>query len=322
MGKMYSIEEQTLTDIINVPREILSIGSEQKFPPSAFPNMISNAVNYMAESVGNSAYQSGLEEGYNNGYSTAMSEVSETINNAYQSGLAEGYNNGYGDGTSNGISIGEERQYNEFWDEYQKNGTRTDYKYAFAGGCWTVNNLKPKYDISNKVLSNTNGMFAQSEINDLASIFPSLTTSNATQMFYYNRGVRHIGEVVVRGSMNSMFDACSNLVTIDKLKIEWDNPSGAAYTYLFNACDALENIVIEGKFNGDLTLQRSTKLSKYSIVSIVNALSTTSSGKTLTLSLVAVNKAFETSTGANDGSTSAEWLALVGTRTNWTISLV
>ena len=50
-------------------------------------------------------------------------------------------------------------------------------------------------------------------------------------------------------------------------------------------------------------------------------LTDTASGKTITFSKTAVNKAFETSAGANDGSTSAEWLALVGTKPNWTISL-
>ena len=53
----------------------------------------------------------------------------------------------------------------------------------------------------------------------------------------------------------------------------------------------------------------------------MNILSDTASGKTLTLSLTAVNNAFETSAGAKDGSTSAEWTALVDAKTNWTITL-
>jgi hypothetical protein len=40
------------------------------------------------------------------------------------------------------------------------------------------------------------------------------------------------------------------------------------------------------------------------------------------LPLRAVNKAFETSEGANDGKTSTEWETLIGTKTNWTIAYV
>ena len=42
---------------------------------------------------------------------------------------------------------GKKSQYDEFWDVYQTNGRRTDYKYAFAGIGWTAANFYPKYDI-------------------------------------------------------------------------------------------------------------------------------------------------------------------------------
>ena len=62
-------------------------------------------------------------------------------------------------------------------------------------------------------------------------------------------------------------------------------------------------------------------LSKDSIISIINALSTATSDLPITLSITAVNNAFETSPGAADGSTSEEWTALIATKPNWTISL-
>ena len=70
-----------------------------------------------------------------------------------------------------------------------------------------------------------------------------------------------------------------------------------------------------------LNLQRSTLLSKASHISVINTLSTTTSGLSVIFSLTAVNKAFETSEGANNGSTSAEWLNLIATKNNWTINL-
>ena len=70
-----------------------------------------------------------------------------------------------------------------------------------------------------------------------------------------------------------------------------------------------------------LNLQWSTKLDKESHVKLVNILSSTTSGLSVTVSQTAVNKAFETSAGANDGSTSQEWLNLIATKSNWTITL-
>ena len=69
-------------------------------------------------------------------------------------------------------------------------------------------------------------------------------------------------------------------------------------------------------------LHWATALTKASITSVINALSTTTSGKTLTLSKAAVNKAFETSAGAGDGEASTAWISLEQSRPNWTISLV
>ena len=69
-------------------------------------------------------------------------------------------------------------------------------------------------------------------------------------------------------------------------------------------------------------VQWSTELSKESIISIINALSDTTTALTVTLSKTAVNNAFETAKGNADGSTSEEWAALIATKQNWTISLV
>ena len=84
----------------------------------------------------------------------------------------------------------------------------------------------------------------------------------------------------------------------------------------------LENIIFEGEIGKEIDIQHSHKLTKASITSIINALSSTTSGLSVTLSKTAVNTAFETSTGANNGSISTEWSALVATKTNWTINLV
>lgn len=98
--------------------------------------------------------------------------------------------------------------------------------------------------------------------------------------------------------------------------------SGTGSGGMFNYCQALKEVRFKGVVKVDLQLKESKKLSKTSIESIISCLSPDASGKTLTLSKVAVDAAFETSEGADDGSSSAEWLALVAAHSNWTISLV
>ena len=85
---------------------------------------------------------------------------------------------------------------------------------------------------------------------------------------------------------------------------------------------ALQELRFQGSIQADLSVSHSKLLSKESIQSLLPCLSGTVSGKTLTLSLQAVDTAFETAEEAADGSESAEWTALVDSKPNWTISLV
>ena len=115
-----------------------------------------------------------------------------------------------------------------------------------------------------------------------------------------------------------MFYNCTSLASVPALDI-----SKCTSTYdVFYNCAALENLALTGlvKTSG-LNLSYSSKLSKASIASVINALDASVSGKSVTLSRTAVNAAFETAAGANDGSASAEWQNLIAAKSNWTISL-
>ena len=94
------------------------------------------------------------------------------------------------------------------------------------------------------------------------------------------------------------------------------------FSNTFRDCTKLKDVIMEGTIgqNGFDT-HWSTAVSKASIKNIIECLSTTATGLTVTLSKTAVDKAFETSTNAVNGSTSNEWVALIATRNNWTISL-
>ena len=184
-------------------------------------------------------------------------------------------------------SYGIQTEYDRFWDTYQDEGNRTDYTNAFSGIGWVNEIFKPKYPIDSPLKYNQLFRFAFiTHINyDL----------NLTKMT----------------NANLVFDSCTKLVKIQKI-ITNEN---VTYTQWFGWCMALETIAFDGIIGKSIDFQYSTKLTKASILNILNALSPTITGQTLTLSKTAVTNAF--------GSTTAtEWTNLVATKTNWTISLV
>lgn len=212
---------------------------------------------------------------------------------------------------------GKQAEYDRFWDAYQENGKRTDYRFAFSGLGWTAETLKPKYDIIPKSVQL---MFRAMQIPvNISDFFESQgvvldfskTTSFAEMVLDSN--IIGFGTVDTRAAsnINYAFSTAKNLQTIRLLILKDDGSQ--LVTAAFNNCPALVDITFEGVIGkSGLNLQWSTKLSKASIESIVGCLSTTTSGLSITLSKTAVNAAF----------TTEEWTALEQTRPNWTISLV
>ena len=237
---------------------------------------------------------------------------------------SHGYDSGYDSGRVDGYAEGKKAQYDEFWDEYQKSSS---FVGSFAGFGWTEKTLKPK---ENMRPVNASYMFYYNQIGgDLVEFLESLAIEldftrcqNANAIFQYSKFTR-VGKIYCEDkAWYSSFASCSNLVTID----EWGSATGGTISGglsgTFNGCIALENITVKGTIISTINFQWSTKLSKSSWISIVNAYSTTVSNLSMTGSLVSVNKAFETSEGANDGSTSEEWLNLIATKPNVTFNLV
>lgn len=112
------------------------------------------------------------------------------------------------------------------------------------------------------------------------------------------------------------------LEIIDGNPIYLGSLTGNAPEFL-NGCPKLKTIRFAGLLQQNLNIGKScTELSKESLNSLISCLSDTVTGKTITLPLGAVNSAFETSTGAADGSSSTEWTAIVDSHSNWTISLI
>ena len=248
-------------------------------------------------------------------------EVIEQITpeEAYNSGYAEGYDDGYDEGVAKGNDV--------FWDTYQSNGARTNYKYAFNFNGWKEANFKPKYNII--PTGEVTQMFYTSDINaDLVEICEKqgivIDFSKITQLEYVfqNSSFTRVGVIDASKATKfvSVFNGAKKLVTIDKLMI---SNKCTTITTPFSNCIALENITIEGEIakNG-FNLSASTKLSRESIESIINALSTTTSELTVTFSTTAVNAAIEVAEPGCNTTNSGWWAWLIGTKPNWTISLV
>lgn len=226
------------------------------------------------------------------------------------------------------FDAGKKSEYDAFWDTYQQNGNRTNYNVAFGCGydgtawatkCWNDNNFKPKYDI--RLSGNT---FNRSAVTNLKQrlLDCGVKISNVTSLYFcfYQSAITHIPDISITAvtNMQNGFNSCTNLISIDGIKVA----ESCVFNSAFNNCTKLEHVIFYGTIGNNLSFQWSDKLDKESITSIVSILSTSLSGRTLTLSKDAVNNAFETAEGLADGTTSTEWAALIADKSNWTISLV
>ena len=232
-------------------------------------------------------------------------------------------------------------EHGKFWDNFQDYGNRTNYTYAFHSGGFNFENFYPKRDIipignSNYMFynwkvavgkyvgslkqrleecgvelntsqcTNLGAAFAYGGFTELPTIDLSNLTGTSTMIFAYNYGY---------------------LKTIEKIIMSENTVISANW---FAEAFGLENLTLEGTIgqNG-FNVKDCTKLSGASIVSIIEALSTTTSGLTVTLSQTAVNNMKFTDYDdegveclhGNEG-TYYSWSQLEQSRTNWTISLV
>ena len=260
-----------------------------------------------------------------------LTTIAENEQNVYDAGKQEGYNKGYTEGKEDGVTEGHTTGYNEgyqayydwFWNQFQYNNTNVNYTHRFYR--WTNSNiLNPKYDYKHSTSAAESGNYTFAYMQSISDLKKDNICSDVTNLSYtcYQSG--------------ALKNARTFHVT-EKTK----------YSYAFSGCSSLEEIRFSGTIgqNG-LSFSSCTKLSKASILGdeateeqiatgkniitlngksyykgVFGALSDTTSGLKVTFSLVAVNKAFETSEGAADGSTSTEWTELVATKPNWTIAL-
>ena len=185
-----------------------------------------------------------------------------------------------------GTDTGGKSYYDILWDNLQSNGKRMHYVNAFSYTGWNDKNYNPKYPITPKHQEGIGSMFVWN-VDIVDTKVPITAHGKCQQAFYQCANLKRIPKLIFDGAttINNMFYNCSNL----------------------------EELYCEGTLDiTGLNLKDSPKLNKASIESVISILSTTTTGLSITLSQTAVNNAFTTD----------EWNALIGTRTNWTISLV
>lgn len=210
--------------------------------------------------------------------------------------IAENEQRVYDSGIEKGFGQGKQSEYDRFWDAYQQNGNRDHYVGAFTFVGWTDEVYNPKYPISGGTLFGLQEVFRNSYIVD-------------TKVQIINHG----------SNMNTTFNGCSLLERIPSLVLK---APVTALGNTFTSCSRLKEINITcdgGCLAGNTNLQWSTMLNYDSILSVINALSDTTTGLTITFSKQAVTEALGLNEWVEDYT--PEWLAITDTKPNWTFVL-
>ena len=175
--------------------------------------------------------------------------------------------------------------YDEFWDDFQQNGNRTNYMYAFAGTGWSEETLKPKYPI--KIVDkngerNALGMFTYlhrdknaTDAIDMTEMCKVLDTSKAltaNNMFANGRAKNITLDLSSATTMNGTFN-CSDSGYLNFITLTVSEKC-TDYRNIFNYCrDVTTVIFTDGSvIASDISFSYSNSLSAESVQSIINAL--------------------------------------------------
>lgn len=256
-----------------------------------------------------------------------LSRAKDDIDAVYEAGYGKGYAEGEANGTGGydqGYADGKQAQYDEFWDRFQDNGNRTNYRQSFSG--WRDEYIRPKYKVVPTVARSLSTTFEEcpnvkkfeAKYFDFSQVpYGTAQNQGAYYTFASCAALEEIEDVGLSPTFmyTGTFAWDANLHTIAKITVDENTQFASAFTQT----RGLVNLTFEGTIgqNG-LNFQHSTKLSKASISSIINHLSDTTSGLSITLSKTAVNNAFNTVPDIM----SPAWNELIQRKPNWTINLL
>lgn len=209
-------------------------------------------------------------------------------------------------------SKGMQAEYDTFWGVYQEQGRRDNYDYAFSGKGWTKYTFKPKYPIrptgGYMLFRYFNTGSPAIDLTQYAVL--DLSSCKSFSYMFYAAAISRLGVIDVSAeteSVNTAFQY-SSIETIEKLVVKNDGTTNLDGS--FTGCSKLKNLTIEGVIGKTVSFAPCS-LTKNSITNIVNVLSPTVTGQTVTFNKAAKEAAF----------TADEWQVLISTKPNWTISL-
>lgn len=218
---------------------------------------------------------------------------------------------------------GKVSEYDLFWDVFQKKGSRSDYSNVFSeggndSGWYYGTTFRPKYPIKP---TQATAMFAYSRLpyEAIAAVDFSTCQDFMQTFMYYMGAILPPLDMRVATRTNNMFGWSTKLEKIEELWVTGNTP----YNNIFNSTSNLKEVRFKGKIaQSGLDFKGCPMLSKDSIESVFECLDNSVTGKSITFSKAAVDKAYETSEGANDGSDSTLWNDdRVDSYSNWTFVL-
>ena len=212
------------------------------------------------------------------------------------------------------FEAGKKSQYDEFWDRYQENGTRTNYQFAFGGRGWKKTNLKPKYDVKPVIAAN---MFAETdpirwgstqpdELIDLYEleqeqgiVFDFTNCTNIHSCFRYC-AIKRINTINIANArdLTYIFFSALYLERIEHLILHGLNYWVGSRP--FDGMNRITYIGFEGQIDGNnWNLSQCTKLEKQCLIAFMNCLvdkTTDTSGTNWAITFGATNLAKLTDT--------------------------
>ena len=193
------------------------------------------------------------------------------------------------------FNAGKQEETDAFWEQYQESGIAKSYFYAFSYNRFNDETYNPKYPIrcNNSIMG-------------------------SRDIFYENNFITDT-KVEIYAGTGSLYQAFYNAKKLETIRLLSVYEITEFTTSAFLFCENLKNITFEGVIGSDVWFQYSPLTTK-SIVNIVEHLSPTASGMTLTLNTNAVNNMSFPYTSEESGITYNSFDELIGSKSNWTIS--
>ena len=223
-----------------------------------------------------------------------LTAIAENEQKVYDAGKRRGYSEGFADGTPQTYKDGERAASETFWDYLTNYGNRASYRAVFNR--WGGETFEPTRKIIPRESESSYCTFNDAQkLKKLEAKYIDFSkktrgTGNHGGYYYtfYNcLDLQEIEDIGMQADINytHAFSSCKDLHTIAKIRCD----EATTFSNTFDFCAALKNVTFEGDIGQDINLKWSKNLSADSITNIIEHLSDTAQGKTLTLSSAEVN---------------------------------